>query len=164
MSMSSTPPAVTPALPPAVKYKNGQVEHLVFTELDVFELYQFIDLLVAGRTPEIVQLCARRQAEWVKSLDFPTYLALAKYFINANFQKAVEIATSDPIAGLKVGPLLMQMGAMLQKIPAVTMPPESSAEISPTSAATLTPAAPSGSSSSTAPAPTAAAAPTGAAS
>jgi hypothetical protein len=157
--MSSTPPAVTPALPPAVKYKNGQVEHLVFTELDVFELYQFIDLLVAGRTPEIVQLCARRQAEWVKSLDFPTYLALAKYFINANFQKAVEIATSDPIAGLKVGPLLMQMGTLLK-----TLPDTSSAEISAASAITLPPAEQNGSSSPTTPAPSAAVAPTGAAS
>ena len=64
-----------PTVPPIV-YKNGQTESLTFPELDIFELVQFADFLVEGRTPELVMLCAHRKPEWLRSITVGTFTAL----------------------------------------------------------------------------------------
>jgi hypothetical protein len=126
-----------------IKYKNGLQEALTFEPLSNTELYKFIDHLVTGETPAIVALNTRRSIEWVNSLDLDCFLDLASQFVKENFQLAMRIAMRDPIAGLKVGPLLAEMGRVLSLIPG--MP----------SALTLAPAAPSGTISPTEPAPAA---------
>jgi hypothetical protein len=109
-----------------IKYKNGQQEALEFAPLSNEELYKFIDFLYAHDTPAIVALGTRRPMAWVNSLELSCFLDLAKRFIKANFRLAVEIAMQDPIAGLRVGPVLNQMNAVLESIPganSVLMPP-----------------------------------------
>ena len=101
----------------------GLEEALTFAPLTITERYKFIDHLVASETPQIVALCTRRKIEWVNSLDFACYLELAKQFIRENFSMAMQIATADPIAGLKVGPLLVQMGRVLSLLPGPSSSP-----------------------------------------
>jgi len=134
-------------MPTEITYQNGQKEALTFAPLSITERYKFIDLLVAGETPHLVALCTRRKIEWVESLDPECFLELASGFLKANFPMAMRIAEKDPIAGLKVGPLMMQIGRVLSLLP------------SPSSASTPAPSAGSGADSPTTPAPAAAAAP-----
>jgi hypothetical protein len=103
--------------PPKIRYKNGNEEKIVFPELDIFQRQQFVTLLCEGKTPELVMLCVNRNAAWMRNLDYSCYLELARYFINSNFHWALEIATHDPIMGLKVGPLMMQMATVLKLLP-----------------------------------------------
>jgi len=111
--VTTTAPAVPALTPPAIRYKNGNSERMDFRELDVFERHTFVNLLCAGNTPELVMLCLDRDRNWMRQLDPACYLELSKYFINANFHWALEIALHDPIMGLKVGPLMAEMGRVL---------------------------------------------------
>ncbi len=99
-----------------IKYATGLEEALDFPPLSILERYKFVDHLVAGETPQLVAVCARRKIEWVNSLDFACYLELTKGFIRENFPMAMQIATADPIAGMKVGPLLLQMSRALASL------------------------------------------------
>jgi hypothetical protein len=106
-----------------IKYANGQVESLDFAPLSITERYTFTDHLVEGRTPQLVAHCARRNIEWVNSLDQDCFLELAKEFIRGNFPMAMKIAQADPIAALKVGPLLFKMGQVLSLLPSTSSAP-----------------------------------------
>ncbi|MFA5264918.1 MAG: hypothetical protein WC378_13930 [Opitutaceae bacterium] len=144
-------PTPTPTPPPSIKYANGQEERLTFKTLSISERIQFVNLLCAGESPSIVALCCDRNLQWVNTLDLGCYNQLIAYFIKANFSTMVEMSTHDPIIGLKVGPLLYQMGNLLKLLP------------SNDSAPTPAPAAPSGNASPSEPAPAASVAAIGAA-
>ncbi len=101
----------------------GLEESLTFAPLSITERYTFIDHLVAGETPKIVALCARRPLDWVDSLDPECYLDLAARFVRENFSMAMRIAERDPIAGMKVGPLLVRMGNVLSLLPGLPSSP-----------------------------------------
>jgi hypothetical protein len=136
--------------PTLVKYKNGQEEALTFEPLSNTELYQFIDLLVAARSPEIVALCTRRTLEWYNQLDPVCAFRLAAQFVRENFTMAMRITMEDPIAGMKMGPLLAEMDRWLRL-------PAGPSSVSMPAASVIT-----GSASPTAPAPAASPAPTSA--
>ncbi|HEY1791568.1 MAG TPA: hypothetical protein VGG34_01505 [Opitutaceae bacterium] len=93
--------------PPTLRFKNGQSELIRWTELGIAERHAFTNLLAEGRTPEIVLLCTKRNAAWMESLDFDSYLELAKYFLKRNFRWALAIVTHDPVMGLKCGTLIL---------------------------------------------------------
>lgn len=144
-----------------INYQSGQSESLACAELDIFERYQFVDLLVAGKTPEIVMLCTKRNADWLRSLKPACVLELAKKFIGENFPHAMAIAKSDPIAGLKVGNVLHGMAKFFRTTEELGAPsPFVGSAPSTTSSPGPESGAASGSASPTTPAPAAAAAAT----
>ena len=98
---------------PLIIYANGQQESLATKELSITELYQFIELLVAGKTPEIIVLSFSRNLDWVNSLTIDTFAELASDCFKANFPKAVRIADKDPIAGLKMAPFRLEQLKLL---------------------------------------------------
>lgn len=110
-------------IPTLIKYLNGQQEALIFEPLSNTELYQFLDFLVAGQTPAIIALNARRSLEWVNSLDLDCFLDLAAQFIRANFPMAMRMALKDPIAGLKFGPMLNRIMNVLGSLPGTPFAP-----------------------------------------
>ena len=130
-----------------IKYANGQTETLALRELSITELYQFIDLVAAGKTPDIIALTCDRNLAWVNSLDLDCFADLAAACFKENFRKAVRIAEKDPIAGLKIAPFRLE--SLRQSLSAVEL------------ASTVTPpaAASSGNGSPPTPPPTASAAP-----
>jgi hypothetical protein len=150
-----------------VKYNNGQQEAIEIKPLSITERYVAIDHLVAGDTPQLVSLCIRRNLEWVNSLEIASYLELAKKFAGEVFKMAVEISLADPIAGLKVGPLLFRMSAVLQQIPEETMTQLKGLMSLSTAGASSSPtpgnASPNGNASPSAPAPVVSAEATGSA-
>lgn len=96
-----------------VKYQNGQSESITTPPLSNSELYQFVDLLVTGKTPEIIGLCARRNLAWVNSLTLECFADLAAAFVKENFSKAMVIMNKDPIAAMKFYPTLKTMQIIL---------------------------------------------------
>ena len=125
---------------PLIIYANGQQESLALKELSITELYQFIDLTVAGKTPEIIALSASRNLDWVNSLSLDTFAELAALCFKANFPKAVRIADKDPIAGLKLAPFRLEQLKLLISANSMAFTP------------TPPPAAPNGKDSPTPPA------------
>jgi hypothetical protein len=126
----------------------GLEESLPLEPLPITGRRKFIDLLVEGRTPEIVALSFRQNLGWIDSLADDCYNRLCAECIRLNFSKAMEMTMSDPIAGLKVGPLMLQLGQTLKLLDGLSSSPMPSV------------AWPGGTASPTMPPPTAAAAPT----
>ena len=113
-------PGAHPA-PVEIKFQNGQKDVISFPDLDVFERERAVQLLAEGRTAELVMLCIRRNAAFVKTLDPVSYLDLIKPSINAVFPWALVVAARDPILGLKWGPIILEMAKLLQSSPSETL-------------------------------------------
>jgi hypothetical protein len=98
----------------------GLEESLRLEPLCITDRRKFIDLLVEGRTPEIVALSFHRSLDWINSLDDACYNRLCAECIRLNFKMAMEMTMSDPVAGLKVGPLMMQLSQTLKLLDGLT--------------------------------------------
>lgn len=143
--------------PPKITYENGQTEALTVTPLSNTERYKFIDLMVAGDTPGIIALCARRNAAWVNSLTVDSFADLARYFFQEVFPTVMRLAARDPIAGLKIAPFQMEYVRMLiaaeKEGLMANETPASSSATSPSSSTTPSSDGETGSASPSAPAP-----------
>lgn len=143
-----------------VKYDNGQEEALSFTPLSNTERYKYIDLLVAGNTPALIALCARRTENWVNRLDPDSLAELAGHFFQQVFPTVLRMARRDPITSLKIAPFQLEWTQLMQRAAMVGVDlaqPESSSAPGNSSSTTPSSAAPTGSDSPSAPAPAASA-------
>lgn len=138
LALNSTPVDVT--------YLDGSTETISLRQLTCRQLYEFLDALEHDDTVRIVALCVARPLEWIDTLKPKSYSALAKLAIEQNFPAAMEIMQGDPVASIKLAPLLHRLDA------AAKLLPSSSLEPSPAPVSSASPEA-TGSESSTSPAP-----------
>lgn len=110
MSTPLTPiQAALNATPVKVLYRDGREEEITLRQLEITDLYKYIDGLASDDVPKIVALCCGKDAAWINSLTVRSYAALSRMAVEQNFPLAMEIIQSDPIAAAKCSKLLAQL-------------------------------------------------------
>ena len=94
-----------PSTPHDVTRLDGTVERIAVNRLTVRQLYTFVELMDASKIPELVAMCIGKPVAWLDSLQDESYGALTKACIEANFNRAIVLAASDPTIAAKLLPL-----------------------------------------------------------
>jgi hypothetical protein len=100
--------ALTGPVPFKIKLADGTIETVAVRELDVLDLYEFIEFAASKRTPDLVALVIQKPREFLRQIDRATYLKIAAKCIELNFDAASQL-TEDPFAATKLIPLLLEM-------------------------------------------------------
>jgi len=104
------------AVPVEVTYRDGRKETITLAELSIRQLYVFIKHLGSSDTPALVALSAGKPADWVDTLSDESFDALTAAAIKLNFARAVARGQSDPVAAATLGPLLISLVDVVQKL------------------------------------------------
>ncbi|HEY8837021.1 MAG TPA: hypothetical protein VIO16_04935 [Dehalococcoidia bacterium] len=111
------------AVPFKVTHRDGTVETVNYKELDIIELYSFVEFITGNKTPHLVALCTGKDLDWIRTLETKSYAQLSAKCIELNLESAIALA-EDPVIALKLHPLLTQMTEM-----AATLTPEQLKEL-----------------------------------
>jgi len=128
--------AILNSTPVPVEYKKGGTEEISIRQLEITEIYKYIDAIALDETPRIVAYCAGKPIDWVNTLKGASYAKLAKLVHEQNFPLAMEIIQSDPIASARFGKVLAQLNDAAQAL-LKSSTVSSSAPASPESAAEI---------------------------
>jgi hypothetical protein len=96
-----------------VEYLDGTKETLSLRRLTIRQLYHYIVLLGGRDTPGMVALCADQSLEWIDTLTDKSMASLAARCSAENFQRAVDLASQDPIAASSMLPLFKEMSVLM---------------------------------------------------
>jgi hypothetical protein len=102
--MSAPSLSIAP-LPFRVTFLDGTIETVHVRPLDVIELYEFIELAAANKTPDLVAAVVKKPKDWLRNLAPKEYGKLAQRCIELNFDRAMEL-TADPIAAALIWPMV----------------------------------------------------------
>lgn len=109
--MSPTPSLLGP-VPFKIAKPDGSFETVTVRQLDVIELYEFIEFAAENKTPDFVALVLKKQRDFIRTLDLKTYKQIVAKSLELNFPNAMEL-TADPIAAARLMPLMLRMQASM---------------------------------------------------
>jgi hypothetical protein len=143
--MTSTPKPepvrIIGPIPFKIKLADGSEHILTVRQLDVIELYEFIEFSTSSKTPDLVAMVIDRPKDFLRQIDTRTYAKLAAKCIEVNFDGAMELM-ADPIAASMLIPLMarIQKGSEMAEALGKTLKPSAS-ERAPSESAAATGAA-----------------------
>jgi hypothetical protein len=137
MSAPQTPPSprLIAPIPFKITLLDGSTDTLRVRPLDVIDLYEFIEMAAANKTPDLVCLVTGKDKAFLRLIDPKQYAKLAQKCIELNFEGAMELM-ADPIAASMMLPLVARMQSGMKtaailggelKVSASGQPPSESA-------------------------------------
>ncbi len=107
---------ITGVTPVTLVFKTGRKERHQFRQLELVEIYKYIDAIALDETPRIVALCLGQPVDWINQLTPESYAELAKLVHAQNFTTAMVIVGSDPVAAARFGKVLAQLQTSAQAL------------------------------------------------
>ena len=98
-----------------VIFKDGRKGFVSILDLPISSLFAWIEYFAAGDSPAMVGLCIGRTKEYVDTLSDDSFKELAKIALKSNFDRAMDFAATDLVAGAKVLPMLRQIDRATKK-------------------------------------------------
>jgi hypothetical protein len=103
-------PNLVNSAPIEITMANGGMGVVQMRRLSIRQLYSFVEFITTDKTPELVAMCCAQELEWIDTLSDESFAMLAKKAIEANFQRAVNLAKEDQTTAVKIFPVLQRLG------------------------------------------------------
>ncbi|HEY4247818.1 MAG TPA: hypothetical protein VGM64_13265 [Lacunisphaera sp.] len=96
-------------LPIPVSYRDGKTESIVIRELEITELYEFIDYFVKNNSPRMVSFCAGKDQAWVDTLTDESFRVLIKEVLWRNYPRIESLVKVDVTVAVRLAPTIKQI-------------------------------------------------------
>jgi len=100
--------------PIEVTLVDGKQGIVMMRRLSIRQLYSFVEFLTTDKTPELVAMACAQEIQWIDTLSDESFAMLAKMAIEANFQRAVNLAKEDQTTAAKLFPVLQKMAQVFE--------------------------------------------------